>query len=128
MADLTVVSPASITTSASARSNCASSGPRSGPAGIIRPFRETPQSFVYGSRFAGGAPKGMPVLRRWGNALLARWGSRLLRRRVTDALWNVEEGDTIGFRGPYGNCYPMDKWRGKLPEPAAAKFSPTRLP
>jgi NAD(P)H-flavin reductase len=33
--------------------------------------------------------------------------------RVTDALWNVEEGDTIGFRGPYGNGYPMEQWRGK---------------
>ena len=33
--------------------------------------------------------------------------------RVTEALWNVEEGDTIGFRGPYGNAYPMDKWKGK---------------
>ncbi len=34
--------------------------------------------------------------------------------RVTDALWQVQEGDTIGFRGPYGNYYPMtDAWRGK---------------
>jgi len=33
--------------------------------------------------------------------------------RVTDALWKVEEGDTIGFRGPYGNGYPMEEWRGK---------------
>lgn len=33
--------------------------------------------------------------------------------RVTDALWGIEKGDTIGFRGPYGNCYPMDKWAGK---------------
>jgi NAD(P)H-flavin reductase len=33
--------------------------------------------------------------------------------RVTEALWNIEEGDTIGFRGPYGNAYPMDKWRSK---------------
>ena len=33
--------------------------------------------------------------------------------RVTEALWNVEEGDTIGFRGPYGNGYPMEKWKGK---------------
>ena len=34
--------------------------------------------------------------------------------RVTDALWQVQEGDTIGFRGPYGNYYPMDDgWRGK---------------
>ena len=33
--------------------------------------------------------------------------------RVTEALWNVEEGDTIGFRGPYGNAYPMERWQGK---------------
>ena len=33
--------------------------------------------------------------------------------KVTEALWNVEETDTIGFRGPYGNGYPMEKWQGK---------------
>jgi sulfhydrogenase subunit gamma (sulfur reductase) len=33
--------------------------------------------------------------------------------RVTEALWNVEEGDVIGFRGPYGNGYPTEKWKGK---------------
>lgn len=33
--------------------------------------------------------------------------------RVTDALWEAEEGDTIGFRGPYGNWYPMEEWEGK---------------
>jgi NAD(P)H-flavin reductase len=33
--------------------------------------------------------------------------------RVTDELWSVEEGDTLGFRGPYGNGYPMEEWRGK---------------
>lgn len=33
--------------------------------------------------------------------------------KVTEALWKIEEGDTIGFRGPYGNAYPMDAWRGK---------------
>jgi NAD(P)H-flavin reductase len=33
--------------------------------------------------------------------------------RVTEALWRVEEGDTLGFRGPYGNGYPMEKWEGK---------------
>ncbi len=33
--------------------------------------------------------------------------------KVTEALWQVEKGDTIGFRGPYGNCYPMEKWEGK---------------
>ncbi len=33
--------------------------------------------------------------------------------KVTDALWQVERGDTIGFRGPYGNGYPMEAWEGK---------------
>jgi NAD(P)H-flavin reductase len=33
--------------------------------------------------------------------------------RVTEALWRVEEGDTLGFRGPYGNGYPMENWEGK---------------
>jgi len=33
--------------------------------------------------------------------------------RVTDALWEAGEGDTLGFRGPYGNGYPMEEWRGK---------------
>ena len=32
---------------------------------------------------------------------------------MTEALWQVEEGDTIGFRGPYGNSYPMEQWEGK---------------
>jgi len=33
--------------------------------------------------------------------------------RVTGALANLEEGDTIGFRGPYGNIFPLDEWKGK---------------
>ncbi|HEX3006786.1 MAG TPA: FAD/NAD(P)-binding protein, partial [Bacteroidales bacterium] len=33
--------------------------------------------------------------------------------KVTSALANCEEGDTIGFRGPYGNIFPLDKWKGK---------------
>jgi NAD(P)H-flavin reductase len=33
--------------------------------------------------------------------------------RVTEGLWDIEEGDSIGFRGPYGNGYPMEAWRGK---------------
>jgi len=28
---------------------------------------------------------------------------------VTDSLWAVEQGDTIGFRGPYGNSYPTEE-------------------
>src|SRR5690242_15036961 len=33
--------------------------------------------------------------------------------KVTEALWRINEGDTIGFRGPYGNSYPMEQWEGK---------------
>ncbi len=33
--------------------------------------------------------------------------------RVTTALSDLEEGNTIGFRGPYGNVFPIDEWKGK---------------
>jgi sulfhydrogenase subunit gamma (sulfur reductase) len=33
--------------------------------------------------------------------------------RVTNALANLEEGDTVGFRGPYGNTFPIEEWEGK---------------
>jgi ABC-type spermidine/putrescine transport system permease subunit II len=33
--------------------------------------------------------------------------------KVTETLWQIDEGDTIGFRGPYGNAYPFEEWKGK---------------
>jgi NAD(P)H-flavin reductase len=33
--------------------------------------------------------------------------------KVTTALSNCEEGSIIGFRGPYGNIFPIDEWKGK---------------
>jgi sulfhydrogenase subunit gamma (sulfur reductase) len=33
--------------------------------------------------------------------------------RVTSALAGLDEGDTIGFRGPYGNIFPLDEWKDK---------------
>lgn len=33
--------------------------------------------------------------------------------KVTTALANLTEGDTIGFRGPYGNVFPIEEWEGK---------------
>jgi sulfhydrogenase subunit gamma (sulfur reductase) len=33
--------------------------------------------------------------------------------KVTSALREVNVGDTIGFRGPYGNWFPVDDWVGK---------------
>lgn len=33
--------------------------------------------------------------------------------RVTSALADRDEGDIIGFRGPYGNIFPIEQWHGK---------------
>ena len=33
--------------------------------------------------------------------------------RVTNGLANLEIGDTVGFRGPYGNTFPIEEWEGK---------------
>lgn len=33
--------------------------------------------------------------------------------RVTGGLSNLSIGDTMGFRGPYGNSFPIDEWKGK---------------
>lgn len=33
--------------------------------------------------------------------------------RVTSALFNRETGQTITFRGPYGNFFPVDAWSGR---------------
>ncbi|MFZ3073056.1 MAG: FAD/NAD(P)-binding protein [Thermodesulfobacteriota bacterium] len=33
--------------------------------------------------------------------------------RVTGALSQLDVGDTMGFRGPYGNSFPIEEWKGK---------------
>lgn len=33
--------------------------------------------------------------------------------KVTQALRELNIGDTMGFRGPYGNAFPVDAWTGK---------------
>ncbi|GHS96180.1 heterodisulfide reductase subunit F [Bacteroidia bacterium] len=33
--------------------------------------------------------------------------------KVTSALGKLEEGDTMGFRGPFGNTFPLEEWKGK---------------
>jgi NAD(P)H-flavin reductase len=33
--------------------------------------------------------------------------------RVSSAFHELEVGDVIGVRGPYGNSFPLDDWRGK---------------
>jgi NAD(P)H-flavin reductase len=33
--------------------------------------------------------------------------------RVTSALAALEAGETVGFRGPYGNVFPIEAWQGR---------------
>ncbi|MEK6531015.1 MAG: FAD/NAD(P)-binding protein [Deltaproteobacteria bacterium] len=33
--------------------------------------------------------------------------------RVTTGLAGLSIGDTVGFRGPYGNFFPVDEWKGR---------------
>jgi sulfhydrogenase subunit gamma (sulfur reductase) len=33
--------------------------------------------------------------------------------RVTASLADKEVGDVVGFRGPYGNVFPLEEWKGK---------------
>lgn len=33
--------------------------------------------------------------------------------KVTGGLASLEVGSTMGFRGPYGNVFPMEEWKGK---------------
>jgi len=33
--------------------------------------------------------------------------------RVTTELHELKEGDVIGIRGPYGNTFPVEQWKGK---------------
>ncbi len=33
--------------------------------------------------------------------------------RVTGGLFELSIGDTMGFRGPFGNNFPIDEWKGK---------------
>ena len=33
--------------------------------------------------------------------------------KVTTALHQLEKGDRMTVRGPYGNSFPVDEWKGK---------------
>jgi len=39
--------------------------------------------------------------------------SVMLQGKVTSALHELKVGDVIGVRGPYGNDFPLDTWKGK---------------
>ena len=33
--------------------------------------------------------------------------------KVTGSLGGLSVGQVVGFRGPYGNCFPLSEWRGR---------------
>jgi len=45
----------------------------------------------------------------------------------TTALYNLSEGDKIGIRGPYGNGFPIDDFKGKNPVIIGGGFALTTL-
>ena len=48
-----------------------------------------------------------PLIREYKQFSIMRVG------RVSSAFHELEVGDVIGIRGPYGNNFPIDDWRGK---------------
>jgi len=70
-----------------------------------------PGQFAFVSAFGlGEAPFGIAGTPQRGSVLefaVARLGS------VTTGLHELGEGDTVGVRGPLGNAFPMDKFKGK---------------
>jgi sulfhydrogenase subunit gamma (sulfur reductase) len=70
-----------------------------------------PGQFAFVSAFGlGEAPFGIANAAGRGTAVdfaVARLGS------VTTGLHELGAGDTVGVRGPLGNCFPMDKFKGK---------------
>lgn len=91
-------------------------GPRA-----IKTFRT---AFVNGARFTHqcGQCAMLSVFGR-GESMISISSSPLVRDylqfsvlktgRVTTALHEMEEGDLIGVRGPYGNGFPIEDWKGK---------------
>jgi sulfhydrogenase subunit gamma (sulfur reductase) len=70
-----------------------------------------PGQFAFVSAFGlGEAPFGIANATGRGSAVdfaVARLGS------VTTGLHELGEGDVVGVRGPLGNCFPMEKFKGK---------------
>jgi sulfhydrogenase subunit gamma (sulfur reductase) len=70
-----------------------------------------PGQFAFVSAFGlGEAPFGLANSRQRGPALelaVARLGS------VTTGLHELGPGDTVGVRGPLGNAFPMERFKGK---------------
>ena len=79
--------------------------------GIRASFDYKPGQFAFLSAFGEGeAPFGIVSLPQRGDGLefaVRRVGT------VTAALHELEPGDTLGVRGPFGNYFPLDDYKGK---------------
>ncbi|MFQ5603673.1 MAG: glycosyltransferase family 2 protein [bacterium] len=73
---------------------------------VVSLFKQDPNRFVFGSRFADKMEKGaMPRLNRWGNLFFAFWMSRLLGRKISDVLCGVKAISRVNFLDlPPSNC------------------------
>ncbi|MGB8952382.1 MAG: FAD/NAD(P)-binding protein [Candidatus Aminicenantales bacterium] len=92
--------------------------------GGIRPIKTFKTQFLNGSEFAYrcGQCAMLSVFGK-GESMISISSSPLAKDylqfsilkmgRVTSALHEMETGDVIGIRGPYGNGFPMDKWTKK---------------
>jgi sulfhydrogenase subunit gamma (sulfur reductase) len=74
-------------------------------------FDYAPGQFAFLSAFGvGEAPFGLASVPRRSQALefaIMEVGT------VTSALHRMETGEIVGVRGPLGNCFPMDEFKGK---------------
>jgi NAD(P)H-flavin reductase len=79
--------------------------------GVRKSFGQRPGQFAFVSRFGvGEAPFCLASASSRGEYIdfaIKRVGL------VTDALHDLEAGATIGIRGPLGNYFPMDAYKGK---------------
>jgi sulfhydrogenase subunit gamma (sulfur reductase) len=92
--------------------------------GGVRPIKTFRVNFVNGDVFSyqSGQCAMLSVFGK-GEAMISISSSPLIKDylqfsvlkmgRVTTALHDMEEGDIIGVRGPYGNSFPLDDWKGK---------------
>jgi NAD(P)H-flavin reductase len=92
--------------------------------GGARPIKTFRTRFVNGATFdhRSGQCAMLSVFGK-GEAMISISSSPLIKEylqfsilktgRVTTALHEMEPGDLIGLRGPYGNSFPIEKWKGK---------------
>ncbi|MCD6194475.1 MAG: FAD/NAD(P)-binding protein [Candidatus Aminicenantes bacterium] len=62
---------------------------------------------VFGKRESMISISSSPLIKEYLQFSILKMG------RVTTALHEMEEGSIVGLRGPYGNGFPLEEWKGK---------------